>query len=87
MCADESYAMHELDTLTESTKPAGGGGTIVTCVPEYLTKHGIKPQAVVVLTDGYLGGEWGQWSAPVLWCIVDNKRAEPDVGKAVHVEY
>jgi predicted metal-dependent peptidase len=87
VCADESYAMHELDTLTESTKPAGGGGTIVTCVPEYLTKHGIKPQAVVVLTDGYLGGEWGQWSAPVLWCIVDNKRAEPDVGKAVHVEY
>ena len=87
VCADESYATHELDTLTESTKPAGGGGTTVTCVPEYLTKHGIKPQAVVVLTDGYLGGEWGQWSAPVLWCIVDNKRAVPDVGTAVHVEY
>jgi predicted metal-dependent peptidase len=87
VCADESYAAHELDTLTESTKPAGGGGTTVTCVPEYLTKHGIKPQAVVVLTDGYLGGEWGQWSAPVLWCIVDNKRAVPDVGTAVHVEY
>tara|TARA_B110000503_G_scaffold142185_1_gene238183 strand:- start:461 stop:1660 length:1200 start_codon:yes stop_codon:yes gene_type:complete len=87
VCADESYAAHELDTLTESTKPAGGGGTTVTCVPEYITKHGIKPQAVVVLTDGYLGGEWGQWSAPVLWCIVDNKRAVPDVGTAVHVEY
>ena len=87
VCADESYMAHELDTLTESTKPAGGGGTTVTCVPEYLTKHGIKPQAVVVLTDGYLGGEWGQWSAPVLWCIVDNKRAVPDVGTAVHVEY
>ena len=87
VCADESYMAHELDTLTESTKPAGGGGTTVTCVPEYITKHGIKPQAVVVLTDGYLGGEWGQWSAPVLWCIVDNKRAVPDVGTAVHVEY
>lgn len=87
VCADESYMAHELDTLTESTKPAGGGGTTVTCVPEYLTKHGIKPQAVVVLTDGYLGGEWGQWSAPVLWCIVGNKRAVPDVGTAVHVEY
>jgi len=87
VCADEAYMAHELDTLTESTKPAGGGGTTVTCVPEYITKHGIKPQAVVVLTDGYLGGEWGQWSAPVLWCIVDNKHAKPDVGTAVYVEY
>ena len=87
VCADETYAGVVLDNLAESTKPAGGGGTNVECVPEYMTAQGIKPQAVVVLTDGYLGGSWGQWSSPVLWCIVDNKHASPDVGKVVHVEH
>ena len=87
VCADEAYETHELDSLPKSTKPAGGGGTAVGCVPAYITKQGIKPQAVVVLTDGYLGGDWGQWSSPVLWCILGNKHAKPDVGVAVHVEY
>jgi predicted metal-dependent peptidase len=56
VCQDEEYDQHELDDLVKSTKPAGGGGTTVECVPEYITAKGIKPQAVVVITDGYLGG-------------------------------
>ena len=86
VCQDEEYEQHELDDLVKSTKPAGGGGTSVECVPEYITAKGIKPQAVVVITDGYLGGSWGQWSCPVLWVIIDNKSAKPDVGVAVHVK-
>ena len=86
VCQDEEYDQHELDDLVKSTKPAGGGGTTVECVPEYITAKGIKPQAVVVITDGYLGGSWGQWSCPVLWVIIDNKSAKPDVGVAVHVK-
>jgi len=86
VCQDEEYDQHELDDLVKSTKPAGGGGTSVECVPEYITAKGIKPQAVVVITDGYLGGSWGQWSCPVLWVIIDNKSAKPNVGVAVHVK-
>jgi len=86
VCQDEEYDQHELDDLVKSTKPAGGGGTSVECVPEYITAKGIKPQAVVVITDGYLAGSWGQWSCPVLWVIIDNKSAKPDVGVAVHVK-
>jgi hypothetical protein len=86
VCADEKYTGMEVENITESTKPAGGGGTTVGCVPEYMTQHGVKPQAVVVLTDGYLGGSWGTWACPVLWCIVGNRNARPDVGKYVHVE-
>ena len=86
VCQDEEYDQHELDDLVKSTKPAGGGGTSVECVPEYITAKGIKPQAVVVITDGYLGGSWGQLSCPVLWVIIDNKSAKPDVGVAVHVK-
>lgn len=81
----EVYLQDELDNLVKSTKPAGGGGTDATCVPQYLNEHGIKPECVVMLTDGYVGGGWGQWSVPVLWCILNNKRATADVGKTVHI--
>ena len=86
VCADEKYVGAEVENIIGSTKPEGGGGTTVECVPEYMTQHGVKPQAVIVLTDGYLGGSWGTWACPVLWCIVDNRNARPDVGKYVHVE-
>jgi len=86
ICQDEKYDTHQLDDLVKSTKPKGGGGTDVVCVPQYLTEHGVKPQAVIVLTDGYLGGSWGQWSCPVLWCILDNERANPDVGTRVNIK-
>jgi predicted metal-dependent peptidase len=86
VCADEKYVGGEIENITQSTKPAGGGGTMVECVPAYMTEHNIKPQAVVVLTDGYLGGSWGQWHVPVLWCIQGNKSALADCGKTIHIE-
>ena len=86
MCADEKYEGAEIDNLTSSTKPEGGGGTMVECVPAYITEHSIKAQAVVVLTDGYLGGSWGTWTMPVLWCIVNGSKEVADVGKTIHVK-
>jgi predicted metal-dependent peptidase len=83
---DESYDMHELDGLITSTKPRGGGGTDVNCVTEYMAGEGIKPQACIVITDGYLYNGWGDWTCPVLWTIMDNKSAVPSVGKAVHIK-
>jgi predicted metal-dependent peptidase len=86
VCGDERYEGAEVDNIVQSTKPKGGGGTDVRCVPQYLQDKQIKAQAVIVLTDGYLFGGWGQWHHPVLWCVLDNDRAVPDVGKAVHVK-
>ena len=83
---DEAYGMHELDNLVKSTKPMGGGGTDVNCVTQYMAAEGIKPQACIVLTDGYLYSGWGDWTCPVLWAILDNKSAVPDEGKAVHIK-
>jgi predicted metal-dependent peptidase len=84
--ADEKYVGTEVENLVRSTKPAGGGGTSVVCVSEYMTEHAIKPQAVVVLTDGYLGGSWGAWDVPVLWCICGGNKIVADVGKTIHVK-
>ena len=83
---DEAYDMHELDNLDKSTKPMGGGGTDVNCVTQYMTDEGIKPQACIVLTDGYLYSGWGDWTCPVLWAILDNRDAVPDEGKVVHIK-
>ena len=83
---DEAYDMHELDSLVTSTKPMGGGGTDVNCVTQYMIDESIKPQACIVLTDGYLYSGWGSWTCPVLWAILDNQHAVPDEGKAVHIK-
>ena len=85
VCSDEVYEQHELDDFIKSTKPVGGGGTNVECVPAHMTKHGIKAQAAIVITDGYVGS-WGTWDCPVLWVILDNDRAKPDVGTVIHVK-
>jgi len=72
--------------LVESTKPAGGGGTDPACVPKYLKANQIKPECVVMLTDGYVFGSWGEWDCPVLWCIVGGNKAQPPVGAAIYVD-
>jgi predicted metal-dependent peptidase len=82
--ADEKYVGDEIANVVRSTKPAGGGGTNVTCVPNYMHKNNIKPQAVTVLTDGLLGNRWGTWTVPVLWCIYGSRNSAP-VGKTVHI--
>lgn len=81
---DERYDREDLDRIPSSTKPKGGGGTRITCVNKYMDEHNIKPQAVIVLTDGHLGGTWGEWAVPVLWGVIDNPQAVPP-GQTVHI--
>ena len=86
VCRHEVYLQDELDNLAKTTKPAGGGGTMVECVPEYIKDKSLNVECVVVLTDGYLGGSWGTWPVPVLWAINGNKRATADVGVTIHID-
>ena len=82
----EVYTQEKLGTLASSTKPAGGGGTDVRCVSTYLKDNQIKPECVVIMTDGYLYGDWGTWSAPVLWVIVGGNKVVPPVGSAIYLD-
>ena len=84
--AHEKYNVGQYESIATSTKPKGGGGTSPSCVTAYMAEHKLKPQCVVMLTDGEVGGDWGgAWSCPVLWCIAGNKRITATTGKTVHI--
>ena len=81
----EVYGRDDLHKLVKSTKPAGGGGTDPACIPKYIEAKGLKPDCVVVLTDGYVGG-WGTWRHPVLWCIAGGYKPRPSTGVAIYID-
>jgi len=87
VAAHEVYEGSEVSNIVSSTKPKGGGGTSPSCVSTYLKEKGIKPECIIVLTDGYVGNDWGSdWTAEVLWCIVGGNDEVAPNGKTVHVE-
>ena len=91
VASHEVYLGSELANLVESTQAKGGGGTDPDCVPVYMKKEDLKPECVIMLTDGYLGSDKSLWSSvtmPIMWCIKGNARFVSDtvVGKIVHVE-
>ena len=86
VASHETYTDSDMDTLVASTKPKGGGGTDPVCVEKYLKKEDIKPEAIIMLTDGYVGS-WGTgWEAPVLWVISNNPKATAAVGQTIHIK-
>lgn len=80
----EVYERDSFDALLTSTKPKGGGGTRPQCVSDYLRDKKLKPEAIIMLTDGYVDG-WGtHWNAPMFWGIT-TKDITSSVGVTVHV--
>lgn len=63
----------------------GGGGTDPTCVAAYLKEKQIKPDAIIMLTDGEIDN-WGNWESPILWVIANNTKITAPVGKTINLE-
>jgi len=63
----------------------GGGGTDPTCVAAYLKEKQIKPDAIIMLTDGEINN-WGNWESPILWVIANNTKITAPVGKTINLE-
>ena len=63
----------------------GGGGTDPTCVAAYLKEKQIKPDAIIMLTDGDIDN-WGIWDSPILWVIANNRKITAPVGKTINLE-
>jgi predicted metal-dependent peptidase len=69
--------------MMSSTKPKGGGGTDASCVPNYLLEHKMRPECVIMLTDGYVS-DWGRWAHPVFWGIT-SKNVNAECGISIYV--
>jgi len=87
VAAHETYESGEVSNIVSSTKPRGGGGTSPSCVSSYLVEKKIEPQCIIVLTDGYVGNDWGNdWTAPVMWAIVGGNNVVAPNGRTIHVK-
>jgi len=82
----ETYNQGDYKALAQSTKPAGGGGTHVGCVNQYIKDKRIEPEAIIILTDGYVEDDWGgNWDYPTLWAVTAKHNTSPH-GKTIHID-
>jgi predicted metal-dependent peptidase len=82
----ETYNQGDYKGLFQSTKPAGGGGTHVGCVNQYIKDKRIQPEAIIILTDGYVEDDFGgNWEYPTLWAITTKHITSPH-GKTIHID-
>ena len=74
--------------IVSALRPQGGGGTNVSCVSEYINKHKLNADCVVVFTDGYVEDNV-KWdiSSPTLWMVTASKSFEPPSGRKIMVDY
>ena len=83
----ETYNQGDYNALVQTTKPAGGGGTHVGCVNQYIKDKRIEPEAIIILTDGYVEEDWGgSWGCtPTLWAVTSRHNTSPH-GKTIHID-
>lgn len=86
VASHEQYEHDAIASIAEVSKPKGGGGTRVGAMLDYMCKEDIKPDCIIIFTDGYVESNWGgnQWPAPVLWCI-SSKGITAPFGKSLYV--
>jgi predicted metal-dependent peptidase len=65
----------------------GGGGTDFDCIFDYLKEEQIEPKRLVVFTDGYPFGSWGDENyADTVWIIHGNTTVVPPWGQHAYYE-
>jgi len=84
--SEQVFDRSEIADIAKLLKPAGGGGTRVSCVAEYIKQRNLTADCVIVLTDGYV--EYGVvWdiSIPTLWTVTENRGFRPPAGRVVKI--
>ena len=74
------YDSENLDDIMEY-ELAGGGGTDFTCMFDYLKREEIEPKKLIVFTDGYPCGSWGDANyCDTTWIIHGDRNPKPPFG-------
>ena len=81
-----TYDSDNLDSMCDY-EVDGGGGTDFDCVFDYLKKELIEPKRLVVFTDGYPCGSWGDENyADTVWILHSTKTIVPPWGQYAYYE-
>ena len=82
----EVYEIGQYEAMLSILKPRGGGGTAVGCVSDYMAKHNLKPDCLLIFSDGYVESD-PKWEidTPTLWLVTENDRFTPPKGQKVKV--
>jgi len=98
-----AYRIHVVTFDTEAYNPAqydsdnldnicdyevkGGGGTDFTCIFDYLKENEIEPKRLVVFTDGYPFGSWGDENyADTVWILHGTTTIVPPWGQFAYYD-
>jgi predicted metal-dependent peptidase len=76
----QDFTSENLDTI-EEYEPQGGGGTDFDAIFDYLKEIGNVPKRLIVFTDGYPCGSWGDENyCDTTWIIHGDKDPSPPFG-------
>ena len=80
------YNSDNLDQITDY-EPGGGGGTDFTAIYDYLKAEEIEPKRLVVFTDGYPFGSWGDENyTDTVWILHGTTSIVPPWGQFAYYE-
>jgi hypothetical protein len=84
--AEQVFEPEQYGSIKTLLKPRGGGGTKLGCVSKYINDNKLKPDVVVVLTDGYVESEY-DWDIkpPTLWLVTECRSFNPKCGRLIRV--
>jgi len=82
----KQYDSENLEDITEY-EIQGGGGTDFDCMFKYLKDNEIEPKRLVVFTDGYPFGSWGDENyADTVWILHGTTSIEPPWGQFAYYD-
>jgi predicted metal-dependent peptidase len=81
-----TYDSENMETMLDY-EVSGGGGTDFDCIFTYLKENNIEPKRLIVFTDGYPFGSWGDENyADTLWILHGTKTIVPPWGQYAYYE-
>ena len=76
----QDFSSENMETI-EEYQPMGGGGTDFDCIFKYLKDNAIDPKRLIVFTDGYPCGSWGDADyCDTTWIIHGDPNPNPPFG-------
>jgi predicted metal-dependent peptidase len=77
----QDFTSENMDSV-ENYEPMGGGGTDFTAIFDYLKETGKEPKRLIVFTDGYPCGSWGDPDfCDTTWIIHGDPNPNPPFGQ------